>query len=48
MLPILELVHDFYAVAHGNALAVAGRSPLSWRELRTASPFTVSPPTALS
>jgi len=46
LMPILELVHVVCALAHGNMAAVAGRSPPSWRELGTASPFIASPPIA--
>ena len=46
-MPILELVHVVYDLAHGNVAAVAGRSPPSGRELGTASPFAASPPITL-
>ena len=46
MMPILELVYVVYALAHGNVVVAAGRSPPSWRELTTATPFTASPPIA--
>ena len=47
-MPILELVHVVYALAHENVAVVVGRSLPPWRELGTASPFTASPPNALS
>jgi len=47
-MPILELVHVVYALAHGNVAAVAGRSPPPWRELGIASPFPASSPNASS
>ena len=48
MMPILELVHVVYALAHRNMAAVAGRSLPPWRELGTASSFAASPPNASS
>ena len=47
-MPILELVHIVYALAHRNMAAVAGRSLPPWRELGTASSFAASPPNASS
>ena len=45
-MPALELICVVCALAHGNMAAVVGRSPPSWRELRTASPFAASSPIA--
>ena len=47
MMPILELVYVFDALAHGNVVVAAGRSPPSWMKLRIATPFTALPPIAL-
>ena len=47
-MPILELIYVVCALAHENVVAAIGKSPPSWRELRTTSLFTTSPPNALS
>ena len=48
MMPIIWFIHVVYALTHGNMAVVVGTSPPPWRELGTASPFTASPPNALS
>ena len=47
-MPILELVHVVYALAHENVVVVVGRSSPPWRELVIASSFIASPPNASS